>query len=450
MRSLLLRWLCGLCFLGVSDVFAVDYYWVRSGKTTQYPSPQKVCDAYRSSYTPCMGNYSACFGDTSTTMAAERIDDATFRCQSYSQPSGMKQGYFLALRSGDTCPGGGLYDPSTGQCSEPPPPPPTPDQCLASGPGIFSKTGPIINSNGANYVATQGGGSVCYNQCSHSLANSAASCYSSGEGSSSGFCNYIGTPTGEICSEPDAPLGTTGAPLNPPDTDPSLPPSDPNDPGCPSGYGWSGTTCAKLPPPDGGDTGGGDTGGGGSGGGGGDTGGGDTGGGDTGGGDDGGGDGSGGETGGGLPGGGGSGDGSGDEREDPESSVGGESCSATITCEGDAIQCAILRSQKKQACADEEARDYSKAAPTINAEIAKGEYQLKEETVDASGFFNLGNRFYSSTCPAPKSLRIESFNRTIQLSYQPLCDFAGALSYIVVAMASLFFMVYVGRSFGGE
>ncbi|MAL93448.1 MAG: hypothetical protein CMK94_18780, partial [Pseudomonas sp.] len=101
-------------------------------------------------------------------------------------------------------------------------------------------------------------------------------------------------------------------------------------------------------------------------------------------------------------------------------------------------------------CADEEARDYSKAAPTINAEISKGEYQLKEETVDASGFFNMGMRFYSSTCPAPKSLRIESFNRTIQLSYQPLCDFAGALSYIVVAMASLFFMVYVGRSFGGE
>jgi len=335
-----------------------------------------------------------------------------------------------------------------GYNSDCPVPPPTEDECLSGGPGIFSKSGPVISSNGNNYVAVTGGGSVCFGQCTHSLSSRAASCYSSGEGT--GFCNYVGTPTGEVCSAPDAPLGGTGDPLNPPDT-PDVPPSDPNDPGCPPGYGWSGTTCAKNPddngnPPgdgsggDGGD--GGDTGGGG-GGGGGDTGGGDTGGGDTGGGDTGGGD-----TGGG--GGGGGGDTGGEEGEDPVSSVGGESCSATITCEGDAIQCAILRSQKKQACADEEARDYSKAAPTINAEIGKGEYQLKEETVDASGFFNMGTRFYSSTCPAPKSLRIESIGRTIQLSYQPLCDFAGALSYIVVAMASLFFMVYVGRSFGGE
>jgi len=335
-------------------------------------------------------------------------------------------------------------------------PPPTPDDCLAGGPGIFAKSGPVISSNGNNYVAVAGGGSVCFGQCTHSLSDRAASCYGSGEGT--GFCNYVGTPTGDICSESDAPLGRTGDPLNPPDTS-DVPPSDPNDPGCPPGYGWSGTTCAKNPddngnPPgdgsggDGGDTGGGD----GSGGDGGDTGGG--GGGDNGGGDGSGGD--GGDTGGGDGSGGDGGtgsqpgEGSGDEGEDPSSSVGGESCSATITCEGDAIQCAILRSQKKQACADEEARDYSKAAPTINAEIGKGEYQLKEETVDASGFFNMGNRFYSSTCPSPKSLRIESFNRTIQLSYQPLCDFAGALSYIVVAMASLFFMVYVGRSFGGE
>lgn len=206
-------------------------------------------------------------------------------------------------------------------------PPPAPEDCLAGGPGIFSKSGPVVNSNGSNYVVTSGGGSVCYGQCSHTLADRAASCYATAEGASTGFCNYIGTPTGETCAQPDAPLGSTGAPLNPADT-PNVPPSDPNDPGCPDGYGWSGTTCSKLPPPDGGDTGGGDTGGGdtgggdtGGGGGGGDSGGGDTGGGDTGGdtggGDTGGGDEGGGEIGDGTGGGtgGGTGDGEGEGEE---------------------------------------------------------------------------------------------------------------------------------------
>jgi hypothetical protein len=101
-------------------------------------------------------------------------------------------------------------------------------------------------------------------------------------------------------------------------------------------------------------------------------------------------------------------------------------------------------------CWAEEDRDYSKAKPQIDSELAKPEYSLKESTVDASGFFNTGSRFFASSCPAPKSLHIESFNRTIQLSYEPICDFASAMSYIVVAMSSLFFMVYVGRSFGGE
>lgn len=448
MRLLLLRLLCGLCFLGgSSSSFAADFFWTAnfSGHIKTGPSPSSACSASISSYN---ANQAPDTPPVTLTRTIKR-SDTQFTCMWGYQGSEVTG--FGATRSGDSCPAGHDYDSDTGECVPPP------VDCSTAGPGIFSKTGSIINSDGKNYVVTQGGGTVCYGQCNHTLSNSASSCYSSGDGN--GFCNYIGTPDGTNCTGTDAPLGRTGDPLNPPDT-PNVPPSDPNDPGCPPGYGWSGTTCAKNPddngnpPGDGGD--GGDTGGGGGGGGGGGNDGGDGsggGGGDTGGGD--GGDGDGGDTGGGLPGGGvpgggGSGGGSGDEGEDPVSSVGGESCSATITCEGDAIQCAILRSQKKQTCADEEARDYSKAAPTINAEIAKSEYQLKEETVDANGFFNMGTRFYSSTCPAPQSLHIETFGLTIQLSYQPLCDFAEALSYIVVAMASLFFMVYVGRSFGDE
>src|SRR5690606_7457211 len=81
-------------------------------------------------------------------------------------------------------PGEALID---GQCSAEPDPLPPPD-CSTAGPGIFSKTGPVISSDGANYVVTQGGGSACYGQCNHTLSESASSCYSSGEGT--GFCNY--------------------------------------------------------------------------------------------------------------------------------------------------------------------------------------------------------------------------------------------------------------------
>ncbi len=441
----LLRLLCGLCFLGVSDAWSADYVWtaqfdyyVRTGA-----SPGQACSA-------ALSAYNADHPDSQYPLSLGRLiksSESSFTCM--WTMNGSEVTGFVANRSGDSCPTAQHnYNSETGEC-EPPPPP---EDCLSGGPGIFSKTGNIVESDGKKIVAVQGGGTACYGQCNHTLNQFPASCYATAEGASTGFCNYIGTPDGTTCTATDAPLGSTGAPLNPPDT-PDVPPSDPNDPGCPAGYGWSGTTCSKLPPPDGGDTGGGDTGGGdtggGGGGGGGDTGGGDTGG-DTGGGDTGGGDTGGGEIGDGTGGGTGSGGGTGEEGEDPVSSVGGEACTATVTCEGDAIQCAILRQQKAQKCFAEEDRDWSKAKPIIESEVAGAAYQLKDATVNVSSGFSTGTRFLPSGCPAPKSMYISTIGRTITLSWQPLCDFAGAISYIVVAMASLFFVVYVGRSFGGE
>ncbi|MER1039325.1 hypothetical protein AAA621_30640, partial [Pseudomonas aeruginosa] len=63
------------------------------------------------------------------------------------------------------------------------------------------------------------------------------------------------------------------------------------------------------------------------------------------------------------------GDSEGEEKEEEkESKVSGdESCDAVIACEGDAIQCAMLKQEKKQTCA----WDYEKAKGTIESEIAK-------------------------------------------------------------------------------
>ncbi|MGK8438382.1 methyltransferase [Ectopseudomonas hydrolytica] len=219
--------------------------------------------------------------------------------------------------------------------------PPEPQDCTNLSPGIFkSPSGPIINSGGRNYIATgfPPGSSVCFGGCSYSVGSAASSCYKDIGSTTSGYCNYVGTGTGDTCTEPDAALGAPGDALNPPDT-PDVPPSDPNDPchGLP-GYSWSGTTCVKDPDNTnpGGDTGG-DTGGGDTGGntGGGSTGGGNSGGGDTGGGNNGGGDGSGNGDGNGSGDGGGSSGGSGNGSGNGEGDDEEEGGSGPGFCDGD-------------------------------------------------------------------------------------------------------------------
>ncbi|WP_425090094.1 virulence factor TspB C-terminal domain-related protein [Stutzerimonas stutzeri] len=271
-------------------------------------------------------------------------------------------------------------------------------------------------------------------------------------------------------------MGRTGDPLNPPDT-PNVPPSDPDDPGCPPGYGWSGTTCAKNPDdngnPPGGDTGGGNDGGDGDGGntGGGSGGGGDSGGGNTGGGDgssggdgDGDGDGTGGPGSG--AGGGGSGDGNGDgdgsgsgggngdgEEGEDDSSVGGEPCDATLTCEGDAVQCAILRQQKELRCHAEEQADFEKHESAIEAAVTGDRFQLDEGSgvIDVPSFINQGTRFLPSACPAAESFSLTTAGgSTFQLSYEPLCRAASDLSGLFVAVATVLAALYVGRGVGGQ
>ncbi|UUY10485.1 hypothetical protein LRS11_10840 [Pseudomonas sp. J452] len=216
-------------------------------------------------------------------------------------------------------------------------------------------------------------------------------------------------PTGEGCTPPPDPcIANPSAEGCTPPPDPCV--ADPNAAGCPGGDGG-----------DGGDTGGGDTGGG-------DTGGGDTGGGDTGGGDTGGGD-SGGDTG----------------------TVSGMECNVGLACSGDAIQCATLRFQKDEYCADQKAMDYPSQEGDIKDFLNQPEFKaVADEEVDLGSMFSEGTRFLPSGCPSPESVALTSAGgRTFQFSYEPLCQLATDLSYLIVAAAGIFFAVYVGRAAGG-
>ncbi|MDS9631987.1 virulence factor TspB C-terminal domain-related protein [Pseudomonas aeruginosa] len=143
------------------------------------------------------------------------------------------------------------------------------------------------------------------------------------------------------------------------------------------------------------------------------------------------------------------GDSEGEEKEEEkESKVSGdESCDAVIACDGDAIQCAMLKQEKKQTCA----WDYEKAKGTIESEIAKPEYQLTETTINTGELFNAGisaSRWLPSACPAPKVISLSS-GPSQTFSWEPECQMASSLAPIIVGLASLFFAVYVGRSIGG-
>ncbi|WP_246868167.1 hypothetical protein [Pseudomonas aeruginosa] len=293
------------------------------------------------------------------------------------------------------------------------------------------------------------------------------SCYRTPGSTTEGFCNYTLKSNGQNCSADSGNLGGTGPSLSEPNQPPVTdPPSDPNDPGCPKGYSWSGTTCVKTPTDptdptdpkdpggDGGGTGGGDgggTGGGTGGGGDGGTGGGDggTGGGDGNGGT-GGGDGDGGGTGGGGDGGG---DGQCDPAKDPNKCGGGSSisgdgdCKVAIQCNGDAIQCAIVRQEKLARCADEEFRtvDEKKIQDlknTLAGEFSGPEYEpikaTGENTHDLSKLLDTSGRF-SKSCPVIPDFSFPWFGSTQTVSLSSvssdLCTYLQWFGYLLVAFA---------------
>lgn len=390
------RLLVALVVVGWGQVgFAEDYYWISNVVSGRFASPTSACSAAIAKMN------STDVGSKTTLRGLNKQADDLFNCLlRVTYDNGGVDNvdtYASAIRSGDSCPTPDhTYNAQTGEC-EPPP-----QDCSTASPGIFkSPPAGIINSNGANYVATRSPGTVCYNQCSYLTSDRASSCFLTPGSTTQGYCNYIGNATGENCTEPDYPLGAPGDPLNPPET-PDVPPSDPNDPGCPPGYGWSGTTCVKNPTDDGGNgPGDGDGDGDGDSGGGGGSGGGDGNGGDGGDGGDGGsgngGDGDGNGSGGGGDGdGNGSGDGNGDgdgegqcdPAKDPnkcgQSSVVGEACNVDLKCEGDAIQCAILRKNKEQLC--QWVYD-DKVKKQIADEMAGEAYQLEESSIPVSGLF---------------------------------------------------------------
>jgi hypothetical protein len=139
--------------------------------------------------------------------------------------------------------------------------------------------------------------------------------------------------------------------------------------------------------------------------------------------------------------------------EQPERTASGDTdCAAALACDGDAIDCAMVRQQKQLRCEVKDQGDLPKHKDEVKGLISGSQFAQEEDgQIEAPSFLNQGSRFLPATCPAAKSFSLQTNGgRTFQLSYEPLCAAASDLGVLFLIGTSVFCALYVGRAFGGE
>lgn len=355
-----------------------------------------------------------------------QASDTIVQCQYNSGPELNDNIYYLYIYAETKCDEGSEYDRKKRSCV-------AKFECEVGEAVLLAGTSAPLVQTSPNtvYIADSSPQSTCRSvqgtskACIYSKPAYTHSCYADSalswdasgnmQGSGTGHCNYQYVNSGTECTDTSGAMAVAWG-----------------------GYsltaGSSEFTCADgitspgCPGETGDGSGGGETGSGGSGGG--ETGSGGSGG--TGGGN--GDDGSGGESGGGSDtGSGGSGSG-----ENSSGSVSGTACGATLSCSGDAIQCAILAQQKKAACALSDLTQADQSA--IKSMLTGEKFELEEKTIQATSLFERA-RFLPSACPSPEVLTLSYGAFTIP--YDSLCNFVDKLSFLIVLMASLMGMLIV-------
>lgn len=125
------------------------------------------------------------------------------------------------------------------------------------------------------------------------------------------------------------------------------------------------------------------------------------------------------------------------------SEVSGEACAANLMCSGDAIQCAILRKEKEQKCADEKFREVKEdeLKADLNDFFSKPEY--KPLQAEGDNVFDMGAMFDTSrsivgSCPVIQDWRIEyGINITIPINQvnEKICPYYVYMGYLMVMFA---------------
>lgn len=136
-----------------------------------------------------------------------------------------------------------------------------------------------------------------------------------------------------------------------------------------------------------------------------------------------------------------------EEGEEEKSSVsGGATCDSPPVCEGDAIQCAILRQEFTQRCADEKFREVTPEntnALKNDLEAAFSGDQFKpitattENTYSLEGMLDTSSRF-SSSCPVIPSVSykwVDGSSQSFDPNFPGLCEYLRWMGFLLVAFA---------------
>lgn len=134
------------------------------------------------------------------------------------------------------------------------------------------------------------------------------------------------------------------------------------------------------------------------------------------------------------------------------SNVSGGSCSGgadDTSCEGDAIQCSILREQRKRHCEDEKMREDTQAKDytQLGNQILAGEDPRKNDypTVDKAQVVNapqLDTSGSGGSCFSDKSFVVSG--RSVTIPFSSVCPHLEALRYVVMVIAALASLKIVG------
>ncbi|KKL66285.1 hypothetical protein LCGC14_2146540, partial [marine sediment metagenome] len=220
---------------------AVDYYWSGingSGLQFTAPTPYQLCNEIQHN-----SGYSEAGVTTPPLVAiltATTADCTVYYRMYFTQPGDPDIGFEIDLvRLGDSCPIDTVYNPSNGSCEQ---------DCSTTIGQKLAARGPdsSVTTDGDGYktLLPEPFGGSCFTGCYYELQSSFSdrlSCMLVSGSTDTGFCNYRVTGNGETCANSDGVPAGSGDPLNP-DPEP-----DPEDPGCPEGYAWTGNFCAEVP-----------------------------------------------------------------------------------------------------------------------------------------------------------------------------------------------------------
>ena len=130
------------------------------------------------------------------------------------------------------------------------------------------------------------------------------------------------------------------------------------------------------------------------------------------------------------------------EEEEEGSSVSGDgSCPPAITCSGDAVQCAILRSQKEQECAIKEFQDIDQGEleSGVHSDLSGPDFEKGDvDSISLDSVLDTSSTIGGS-CPALPEIVVtlagQSKSMDFDTGLSELCRYASLFSFLLVAFA---------------